>query len=278
MGTIVLPAIIVAAVGLIAGIILTIAAKLMFVPVDERVAAIEEVLPGANCGACGFAGCDDYATALGNDADVSTSLCPVGGPDLAAKLAELLGVEATAADPKVATVLCGGNAAAAKKLMDYEGIDTCKAASQFYGGQWACGYGCLGLGDCAAACDYGAICVADGLAVVDREKCVGCGMCTKACPKNLIEVHSKKDLIYVACKSKAAGAQTRKSCSTGCIGCRKCEKACRFDAIVIENNLARVDFEKCKNCGLCAKECPTGAIVNLRPKKQIPAKNAAAEA
>lgn len=277
---ILIPVVIVVVIGLVAGVILTIASKLMYVPIDQLVADIREELPGANCGACGFAGCDDYASALGKDKGetLSPSMCPVGGPDLAAKLAELLGVEATAADPKVATVLCGGNAAAAKKLMDYEGIDTCKAASQFYGGQWACGYGCLGLGDCAAACDYGAICVADGLAVVDREKCVGCGMCAKACPKNLIEVHSKKDLIYVACKSKAAGAQTRKSCSTGCIGCRKCEKACRFDAIVIENNLARVDFEKCKNCGLCAKECPTGAIVNLRPKKQIPAKNAAAEA
>lgn len=277
---ILIPVVIVVVIGLVAGVILTIASKLMYVPIDQLVADIREELPGANCGACGFAGCDDYASALGKDKGetLSPSMCPVGGPDLAAKLAELLGVEATAADPKVATVLCGGNAAAAKKLMDYEGIDTCKAASQFYGGQWACGYGCLGLGDCAAACDYGAICVADGLAVVDREKCVGCGMCTKACPKNLIEVHSKKDLIYVACKSKAAGAQTRKSCSAGCIGCRKCEKACRFDAIVIENNLARVDFEKCKNCGLCAKECPTGAIVNLRPKKQIPAKNAAAEA
>ena len=278
--SILVPVVIVVVIGLIAGIILTIASKLMYVPIDQLVTDIREELPGANCGACGFKGCDDYAAALGEDKGKTLipSLCPVGGPDVAAKLADLLGVEAVAADPKVATVMCGGNTAAAKKLMDYEGIDTCKAASQLYGGQWACGYGCLGLGDCAAVCDYGAICVADGLAVVDREKCVGCGMCTKACPKNLIEVHSKKDLIYVACKSTAAGAQTRKSCSAGCIGCRKCEKACRFDAVVIENNLARIDFEKCKNCGLCAKECPTGAIVNLRPKKQIPAKNAAAGA
>lgn len=276
---ILLPVVIVVVIGLVAGIILTIASKLMYVPIDQLVSDIREELPGANCGACGFAGCDDYAAALGEDKGqtLSPSMCPVGGPDLAAKLASLLGVEAQAADPKVATVFCGGNAAAVKKLMDYEGIDTCKAASQFYGGQWACGYGCLGLGDCAAACDYNAICVADGLAVVDREKCVGCGMCTKACPKNLIEVHSKKDLIYVACKSKAAGAQTRKSCASGCIGCKKCEKACKFDAIAVENNLAKVDFEKCKNCGLCAKECPTGAIVNLRPKKQqIPDKKAAA--
>lgn len=271
---ILIPVCIIVAIGLIAGIILTVASKLMYVPIDQLVVDIREELPGANCGACGFKGCDDYAAALGADkgASVSAALCPVGGPDLASKLAEILGVEAEAADPKVATVLCGGNLGAAKKLMDYEGISTCKAASQFYGGQWSCVFGCLGLGDCAVVCDYDAICVKDGLAVIDRDKCVGCGMCAKACPKNIIEVHSKKDLFYVACRSQNAGAQTRKSCEVGCIGCKKCEKACRFEAVTVENNLAKIDFDKCKNCGLCAKECPTGAIINLKPKKKVPAK------
>ncbi len=270
---ILIPIGIVVIMGLIAGIILTIASKLMYVPVDQLILDIREELPGANCGACGFNGCDDYAAALAEDksGNVSPSMCPVGGGDLAAKLAEILGVEAEAADPKVATVMCHGSGSNAQLLMDYQGISTCKAASQLYGGQWACAAGCLGMGDCAAVCDYDAIRIIDGLAYVDREKCVGCGMCAKACPKHIIQVHSKKDLVYVACSSNEKGAQTRKRCTAGCIGCMKCQKACNFDAITVENNLAKIDFEKCKNCGLCAKECPTGAIMNLRPKKKAAA-------
>lgn len=277
-----IPVAIVVAVGLIAGIILTIASKVMYVPVDQLVIDIREELPGANCGACGFNGCDDYAAALADDVDdhdVSTAACPVGGAALAAKLAELMGVEAESADPKVAMVMCHGHEGVAKKIMELDRISTCKAASQLYGGEWACRYGCLGYGDCANVCDYDAICIKDGVAFIDREKCVGCGKCAKICPKHIIEIQSKKNLVYVGCMSSSKGAQTRKQCSVGCIGCMKCQKACKFDAIVVENNLAKVDFEKCKNCGLCAKECPTNAIINLRarrihktpPKTQEPA-------
>lgn len=273
-----IPVAIVVVMGLIAGIILTIASKLMYVPVDQLVVDIREELPGANCGACGFNGCDDYAAALAADKDehaLSVSACPVGGGDLAAKLAEIMGVEAEAADPQVAVVMCHGNAGAAQKILEFDRISTCKAASQLYGGQWACAHGCLGLGDCAAVCDYDAICVEDGVAYIDREKCVACGKCAKICPKHVIEIRNKKNLVYVACNSTAKGAQTRKSCSVGCIGCMKCQKACKFEAVTVENNLAKVDADKCKNCGLCAKECPTGAILNLRPKKKAPVKKEA---
>ena len=263
MGTVVLPAIIVAAVGLIAGIILTIAAKLMFVPVDERVAAIEEVLPGANCGACGFAGCSDYAKALGNDADVSTSLCPVGG------------VAGGDVDPKIAMVMCKGTLEATRQIEELDRIHSCKSAKMFYGGNWACPYGCLGMGDCADACQFDAIRVVDGVAQIDREKCVGCEACMKACPNHIIQMVGKKNLFVVACQSKAKGAQTRKACTAGCIGCMKCQKICKFEAVTVENNLATIDYDKCKNCGMCAKECPTGAILSFR-KKKAPAKKPAA--
>lgn len=267
---ILIPVGIVVVIGLIAGIILTIASKFMHVPVDQLVVEIRDQLPGANCGACGYNGCDDYAAALAEDPDhaVSTTLCPVGGSDLAVKLAAALGVKAETAEPRVAMVMCHGSSGVAKKIMEQDRIHTCKAANQFYGGQWACASGCLGLGDCSRVCAYDAIRVIDGLAHIDREKCVGCGMCVKTCPKQIIEIQNKKNLVYVACKSNSPGAQTRKRCTAGCIGCMKCQKACKFDAIFVEDNLARVDFDKCKNCGLCEKECPTGAIVNLRPKKK----------
>ncbi|WP_312095583.1 RnfABCDGE type electron transport complex subunit B [Aminipila sp.] len=269
-----MPVILVVVIGLISGIILTIASKVFFVPVDETVAEIREALPGANCGACGFAGCDDYAAALGEDHTLSPSLCPVGGADTASAVAAILGVEATAADPKVAFVKCKGNNENTRQIMEYQGVQTCAAAKNFYGGNWACSYGCMGLGDCVSVCQYDAIKICDGVAVVDRDACVACGMCEKACPNNVITIANKKNLVYVACNSTAPGAKARKVCSVACIGCRKCEKVCKFDAITIENNLAKIDPEKCKNCGLCEKECPTKAISNLRVKKAVAPKPA----
>ncbi|MEE0772879.1 MAG: RnfABCDGE type electron transport complex subunit B [Anaerovoracaceae bacterium] len=277
MGTIVLPAIIVAVVGLIFGIILTVASKLMYVPVDEKISAIRDILPGANCGGCGFAGCDDYANAFGDDPNLSPTLCPVGGPDLATKIAEILGVEAGEVEEKVAMVMCQGNYGVTKQIMEADRIYTCATAKAFYGGNWACPHGCLGMGDCLRSCKYDAIRIVNGVAVVDREKCIACGACSKVCPNSLIKMVPKKMLVHVACSSVDKGAVTRKICENGCIGCKKCQKSCKFDAIIVEDNLARVDLTKCKNCGVCAKECPTGAIVNFRKKKAAPAVKPAAE-
>ena len=277
MGTIIIPAVIVAVVGLIAAVILTIASKLMYVPVDEKVAAIREVLPGANCGACGFAGCDDYAAAFGENPALSTALCPVGGSSIASQIAGILGVDAADAEEKVAMVMCQGNYGVTRQIMEADRIHTCKEAKMFYGGQWACPYGCLGLGDCFNVCKFDAIRIVNGVARIDRDKCVGCGACDDTCPNNIISMVNKKNLVFVACKSMEKGAKTRKTWENGCIGCMKCQKTCKFEAIKVENNVAQVDLEACKNCGLCEKECPTGAIVNYRKKKAPVKKKADAE-
>ena len=272
------PVIIVVAIGLVAAAILVIASKVFFVPVDETVANLRAELPGANCGACGYAGCDDYANALAEDPSVGASKCPVGGAEVAAKLAEILGVEAGDADPQVAVVRCNGTKDAAKTIMEYDGVKTCAAAKQFFGGMSACPHGCIGLGDCEVVCQYDAIHVCNGVAVVNRDACVGCGMCANVCPNTVIRMQTKKNLVVVQCKSTDKGAVTRKACTNGCIGCKKCEKVCKFDAITVENNLANIDPQKCKNCGLCVKECPTGAILIMRVKKAVPAKTPAPKA
>ena len=264
-----IPIIIVVGLGIAAGIILTIASKLMYVPENELVTKLKEVLPGANCGACGFAGCDDYATALAEDEthELSSALCPVGGAEVAENIATALGIEAEDVEPKVAVVYCNGNELTTKIIMDRLRINSCKEANQFYGGHWACSSGCLGLKDCMNVCDYGAINTVDGLAVIDRDLCVGCGVCAKACPKKIISIIDKKSYFYVTCNSHKTGGETRKRCKAGCIGCMKCQKICKFEAITVEDNLAKVDYEKCRNCGLCVKECPTGVIANVKPKK-----------
>ena len=268
MDAIIVAVLLVMAVGFVLAVVLTIASKVFFVPVDETVANLRAELPGANCGACGFAGCDDYANALAENPELGTGLCPVGGAGVAAKLAEVLGVEAGSMEPQVAVVMCNGNADAAKTIMEYQGLSTCAAAKTMYGGLSACAYGCMGLGDCAAACPYGAIQVCNGVAVVNRELCVGCGICAKQCPNSVIRIAPAKNKVVVQCNSKDTGAKVRKACTNGCIGCKKCEKACKFEAVKIENNLAMIDPDKCKNCGLCAKECPTGAILNMRAKRK----------
>jgi len=191
-----IPVVVVALIGLIAGIILTIFSKLMAVSVDERVALIREVLPGANCGACGFAGCDDYAAALGSDSDVAPNLCPPGGTSVAAQIAEILGVDAGSTEAKYAEVLCKGSCEHTKPLMEYQGIKTCKAVKNFFGGHGSCRYGCLGFGDCVTACPYDAIHVVDGVAIVDRNNCVGCGLCVKACPNDIIQIAPDFPRVY----------------------------------------------------------------------------------
>ena len=268
MNEILVPVLLVVAMGFAFAVVLTIAAKVFFVPVDETVVKLRENLPGANCGGCGFAGCDDYAAALAADPEgVGCSKCPVGGADVAAALAGILGMEAGAAEPQVAVVQCNGNCEASKTQLEYQGLSTCAAAKTLWGGMNLCKFGCMGLGDCTRACNFGAIKICDGVAVVARELCVGCGACASTCPNSVIRLAPAKSKVVVQCQSQDKGAATMKACKNGCIGCGKCAKACKFEAITIENNHAFIDPEKCKNCGMCAKECPTGAINNMRAKR-----------
>lgn len=272
MDPIIIPVLLVVALSLVFAIVLTIAAKVFYVPVDETFATVRAELPGANCGACGYAGCDDYANALAEDASIGANKCPVGGEELAAKLAEILGVDAGSSEKQVAVVMCNGNKEAAGEIMEYQGLLTCSAAKQMYGGMKSCKYGCLGLGDCVSVCQFNAIQVVNGVATVARNLCTACGACAKACPNNLIRISSAKNRVIVQCHSNDKGGVTRKACSNGCIGCGKCAKVCKFDSITVENGLAYIDPDTCKNCGMCEKECPTGAIINLRkamPKNYV---------
>ncbi len=259
-----IPILLVVVVGLVCAIMLSIASKVFFVPVDETAAALRECLPGANCGGCGFAGCDDYAASMAKDRSVPCNKCPVGGPSVAARLAEVLGVEAGAAEKQVAVVMCQGSNDVSKSLLEYQGPKSCKAAKQLFGGLKTCQFGCLGLGDCEAACNYNSIKVVNGVARVDRDACVACGACAKACPQSLIRISPASNMVICHCHSNDKGAVTRKACEVGCIGCKKCESVCKFDAVHVTDNLAFIDPEKCRNCGMCAKVCPTGAIRNLR--------------
>ncbi len=264
------------AIGLVSAVILFAASKKFAVYEDPRIAQVAAVLPQANCGGCGYPGCTGFADACVKAGSLDGKLCPVGGQPVMAKVAEILGLAAVASEPKVAVVRCNGTCANRPRVTKYDGARSCAIMASTYGGETGCSYGCLGCGDCVAACQFDAIHMnpETGLPEVDEDKCTACGACVKACPKSVIELRykgKKSRRVYVSCVNKDKGAVTRKACSVGCIGCGKCVKACQFDAITVENNLAYIDFTKCKSCRKCVEACPQNAIVELNfpPRKVV---------
>lgn len=256
---ILLPVLIFAAMGLAAGILLTVASKFFAVEVDPTKERITAALPGANCGACGFAGCADYADAIA-EGKAEPNLCKPGGADAAAKIGEILGKTVTAAEPEVMALHCNGNCNATDTYYDYKGTPTCRAAVGSFGGSGKCSFGCLGFGDCMAVCEENAICIKDGIAHIITERCHACGKCAAACPKGLLSLRPASNPVVVACSSKANGKNTKLACKNGCIGCKMCEKKCPNGAITVQDFHAVIDYAKCSGCGACAEGCPVKAI------------------
>ena len=260
MKEILIPVAILGAMGLIFGVLLGIASKIFSVKKDERISEIEEVLPGANCGGCGFAGCSAYAKAI-VESGAKISLCSAGGQDAADNIAKIMGMTSEKQEKTVARVFCKGALDKANVKLEYVGVADCFAASRIAGGPKECEYGCIGLGSCVSVCKFGALSVVDGVAVVDEEKCVSCGACVKKCPKNLIKIVPAAKHHAVLCSNKDKGIVAKNLCKQSCIGCGICVKNCPNDAIKVENNLARIDYDICWDCGVCAEKCPKKIIV-----------------
>ena len=260
MTTVILSVVIVTIIGIIAGVGLSVASVIMKVPVDEKAQQIREALPGANCGACGFSGCDGYAKALSEGKTDKTNLCTPGGQAAADKIAEIMGVSGGVAEKRVAKVKCLGTCDKTQKQVNYKGIRNCRAAKQILAGGGACSFSCIGYGDCVAVCPQKAISIDRGVAFVDAESCIGCGLCAKQCPQGVIALVPETAKSVVACSNRDKGVMTRKACSIGCIGCMKCAKNCEADAITVSGNLAAIDYAKCTGCGKCAEVCTTGCI------------------
>lgn len=249
--------------GLIFGILLGFASKAFEVKVDPKIPKIRECLPGANCGGCGYAGCDAYAEAVVLTGE-KVNLCSVGGVKTTESLGKILGVSVKTNEKMTAFVKCNGNCEVAKENYKLEGVLDCLTASLMVdGGAKACSYGCLGLGSCVKVCEFNALKIVNGIAKVDIEKCTNCGACINICPKGLIESVPVSKKVRVECNNIEIGKHVRENCSYACIGCRICEKNCPKDAVHVIGNLARLDYNKCVNCQICTKKCPTGAIKNI---------------
>ncbi len=290
MNSILIAVIVLGAIGLIAAVVLYVCSKRFAVFEDPRIAQVNELLPGANCGGCGFAGCGGMADALVKGADkgsIEGLNCPVGGADVMGRVADLLGMAIANGEPKVAVVRCNGTCEYRPRVNEYAGLRTCAAMNATGAGETLCGFGCLGCGDCVAACQFDAIHMnkETGLPEVDEDKCTACGACVKACPRNIIELRKKGPKgrrVYVSCVNKDKGAVSMKACKVSCIGCGKCLKECNFEAITIVNNVSYIDPDKCRLCRKCVSVCPTKAIRDVNfptpPPAPKPKEPAAAKA
>lgn len=271
--TIIYAALVIGLIGLIAAVILYFVSKVFHVEEDPRIDEVQECLPGANCGGCGFAGCRAMAEAMVKAMDTSVAYCPGANYE---KIGAILGINAASRDPQVCVVRCNGSCENAPAKLKYDAAQTCAFANTLFSGESGCAFGCLGCGDCVKACSFDALRInpETGLPEVDENKCVGCKACAKACPRGVLEIRDKgknNRRVYVACNNKEKGALARKNCKVACIGCGKCAKVCPFEAITVTDNLSYIDFTKCKACRKCVAECPTDAIhaVNF-PEKKVP--------
>lgn len=270
------------AIGVGAAVILYFVAQKFKVIEDPKIDIVEDLLPAANCGGCGFAGCRNFAEATvakaKKDGNLEGFNCPVGGNEVMGLIAEAMGLEVEEAEPQVAVVRCNGSRQNAPRKVQYDGPATCAFAHNLSSGESGCPYGCLGLGDCVASCQFDAMYMDEekGLPVIIEDNCVACGACVEACPRDIIELRNKgkkSKRIFVSCINEEKGGPAKKNCQVACIGCQKCFKVCPFDAITMNNNLAYIDYEKCKLCRKCVPECPTNAIHEINfppPKKKVP--------
>ncbi len=249
-------------IAVLCAVLLTVSSVFFGVKEDERAAAVRECLPGANCGACGFSGCDGYAKALSEGKTDNPSLCVPGGDGTAREIGEIMGLASFDVVERVAYVSCNGSCLPSERKYKYEGSKTCVAANLSYSGDRECTFACLGYGDCVKVCPRDAICInpEKGIAEIDPRKCIGCGLCTKACPNGIIHLINDTSRVVVKCNSHNKGAQVRKVCQNGCIACGKCEKSCPEGAIKVIDNLATIDYDKCTGCGTCHEVCPVKCI------------------
>lgn len=249
--------------GLIFGVLLGFASKQFEVKVDPKIPMIREVLPGANCGGCGYAGCDAYAEAV-IEGGAKPNLCSVGGAKTTEDIGGVLGVTVEAGAKLTAFVKCSGSCSVAKQNYTLDGVSDCLTASLMEdGGSKACSFGCLGLATCVSVCEFDAIHIVDGIAKVDYDKCTNCGACINICPKGLIESVPADNNVRVECNNSEIGKHVKQNCSVACIGCKLCERNCPSDAVHVTGFLAKVDYDKCTNCEVCTTKCPTGAIKNI---------------
>lgn len=262
-------------IGAVAALILYFVAQKFKVYEDPRIDTVCEKLPGANCGGCGYAGCRALAEAIVKAESLENKFCPVGGANTMNEIAEVMNLSVEASEPKIAVVRCNGGKCNTQAKANFEGFDNCLFAHMTFSSEGGCSNGCLGLGNCVKACSFDAIHInpETKLPEVDEEKCVACGACVKTCPRSVIELRNKgknSRRVFVSCINQEKGAAAKKNCESACIGCGKCAKACPFEAISINNNVAYIDFNKCKLCRKCVAECPTGAIhaVNFPVKKE----------
>ena len=263
-----------AGLGLILSLVLYLIAAKFKVQEDPRIDEVEKAMPGANCGGCGFAGCRAFADSAVKAPNLDAHYCPVGGNEVMKKVAAILGYEVKEQAPRVVVVRCNGNCVARPRTNIYDGAQSCRVKAALYSGDTGCSFGCLGCGDCVAACQFGAIAMnpQTGLPEVDESKCTACGACSKACPKQIIEIRPKGPRgmrEFVSCVNKDKGPAARKACSSACIGCGICVKTCTHGAITLENNVAWIDPSLCKLCRECEALCPTGAIHGVGFPKEL---------